>query len=238
MHPLFLILLLVPVASFIAGCGGEKKQPQASYESLSDEVAELNRKQIETSARIEELNQQIAIIRDLLEERRTTGQGKAGNATAKLAPTPKVVSAPAIKHEMPLPGQVRESSTEKPSIELYNQAFAQYQEGKFDQAIVTFDAFIRKNPQHEYAPNAMYWMGECYYDKGEHLLAIEQFTKVIRSFPGSAKTADALLKIGFSRLEMQDIPEGLAVLERVKKEHPTSAAAKKAAQKIKETAAP
>ena len=47
-----------------------------------------------------------------------------------------------------------------------------------------FEDFVRANPTHEYADNAYYWMGECFYGQTEFALAIGEFQKVAEMYPG------------------------------------------------------
>jgi tetratricopeptide (TPR) repeat protein len=62
---------------------------------------------------------------------------------------------------------------------------------------MTPSAFIR-HPDSEYAGNAQYWIGECYYTQRDYARALEAFNKVIERYPKGQKVPDALLKVGFS----------------------------------------
>ena len=56
--------------------------------------------------------------------------------------------------------------------------------------------FLEDDPQSGLVPNALYWIGESYYQEKNYAQAILTFKDVTRRFPKHHKAAASLLKIG------------------------------------------
>ena len=63
-----------------------------------------------------------------------------------------------------------------------------------------FREFVRRYPHHDYADNAQYWLGECFYDQRAYDKAAPEFRAVVQRWPTGNKAPDAMLKLGFSLL--------------------------------------
>jgi len=82
-------------------------------------------------------------------------------------------------------------------------AFAYYQDGAYDDAILAADRFIQLHPGHKDVAYAYYMIGQCYYEQISAVsqdqrmteLARQAFTEVIRLFPDSVYGRDAQLKL-------------------------------------------
>lgn len=87
------------------------------------------------------------------------------------------------------------------------EIYAQYQDGKYDDAIIAADRFIQLHPGHRDVAYAYYLKGICYYmqivDVGRDQKLTEQALKslddVVRRFPDSKYARDAKLKLDFTR---------------------------------------
>ncbi|MBI2393770.1 MAG: tol-pal system protein YbgF [Deltaproteobacteria bacterium] len=109
----------------------------------------------------------------------------------------------------------------------YDAAYALVKSKKPKQALDAFGAFIVRYPDHPYAANALYWRGECYFALGEFASAVTQFDALAARFPGSNKLADGLLKLGLAHKKLGSDSKARAAFVRLKKDFPTSEAAKK-----------
>ena len=83
-------------------------------------------------------------------------------------------------------------------------ALATFRMGEHGQAVLDFLDFMAKYPKHPLVANAQYWIGEAYYVQHDYRQAQTEFQKVLDIAPGSAKAADALLKIGYCQLNLRD----------------------------------
>ena len=77
----------------------------------------------------------------------------------------------------------------------YQECRDLYKGRDFDKAIKGFEAFLRKYPNSDLAPNAQYWLAECYYGKDDLRRAKREFERVIENYPNSAKVPSANRKI-------------------------------------------
>ncbi len=61
---------------------------------------------------------------------------------------------------------------------IYQSAYGDYLTGKFDLAYSGFQSFIDKYPNAELAPQAQFYIGECFYSMSEWGKALEEYKKV------------------------------------------------------------
>lgn len=114
----------------------------------------------------------------------------------------------------------------------YVKAFGLYSSNNFANAITAFEAFFKNNPQSDYAPNALYWIGECHYSLSDLPKAKETFFKVAGNYPNSSKAPDALLKLGYTLAAMKEKEKAHAIFESLIKSYPSSPAATKARERL------
>ncbi len=107
----------------------------------------------------------------------------------------------------------------------YQAAFNLLKDGKYDEAAVAFRDFLGRNPQHELASNAMYWLGEAHYVRRDYPAALAAFEGMLRDYPGARKSPDALLKSGYCQYELQRFGPARATLTRLVQDYPDSPAA-------------
>lgn len=114
----------------------------------------------------------------------------------------------------------------------YLKAFGLYSANNFVAAIESFNTFLKNNLQSEYLPNALYWIGECYYSLSDFAKAKEAFLKVTEVYPNSPKTPDALLKLGYTYAALKDKDAATGIFEKTITLYPGSSAAKKARERL------
>jgi tol-pal system protein YbgF len=114
----------------------------------------------------------------------------------------------------------------------YQAAFDLMKDGKYDEAAVALRDFQARYPQHDLAPNALYWLGEAHYVRRDYTAALAAFEGMLRDYPGTRKAPDALLKSGYCQFEMKQAAAARATLGRVVQEYPDSAAAAEAKARL------
>ena len=155
------------------------------------------------------------------------------------APMPKSAPAPLPK-TAPAPIAAAPKSTPKPANEsvdamkLYTASVDLLKHGQHAEAIAGFEKFIKTYPAHDYADNAQYWLGECYYDQKDFKTALHEFRRVVQRYPSGNKAPDALLKVGYCYWQLQESGKARDVLEQVVKSYPGTEIAKKAQDKLSE----
>jgi tol-pal system protein YbgF len=117
---------------------------------------------------------------------------------------------------------------------LYQQAFDQLKEQRYDDARRSFERFLSEYPDSQLADNGQYWLGETYYVGQDFEAALREFQKVIDGYPTSRKVPDALLKIGYCQDELGQNAAARAALSEVTGKYPESTAARLARQRLAE----
>ena len=97
-----------------------------------------------------------------------------------------------------------------------------------------FKSFYQRYPDHELADNAQYWLGEIYYDREDYPNAILAFKEVVTRHVEENKAPDALLKIGYAYIALDDPANARVFLKRVIKNYPFGESEAKARAKLKE----
>jgi len=116
----------------------------------------------------------------------------------------------------------------------YYTAYSDYLKKNYQLAVEGFKQFISLYPQNGLADNAFYWIGECYYSQKMYREAVNTFSELISNYADGDKIPDAILKKGYSLIEMGKQPEGIAALKELISRFPLSEEASLAQQKIRE----
>ena len=116
-------------------------------------------------------------------------------------------------------------------------AFDLLKEGRYDEAATALRDFHGRYPEHELAPNALYWLGEAHYVRRDYTSALAAFQGLLQQYPGTRKAPDALLKAGYCQLELKQTGAARTTLGRVVNEFPDSTAAAEARSRLERIAA-
>jgi len=118
---------------------------------------------------------------------------------------------------------------------LYEVALEKIQKtGDYAGARESLQLFLKDNPQHPLAVNAMYWMGEAYFGEKSYENAILQFQDVIQKHPTHPKTPAAMFKQGLAFQALGDTSNAKIILRKVQETYPQSEEAGKAKAKLAE----
>ena len=196
-------------------------------QQLSDNQRDIDtlRGQIQESQY--QLNQVVERQKQIYQQMDSLSQGGAqaaaagGAAAATAASAGADSSAPAAAAETP-------ASTGDENSD-YNAAVSLALEKKqYDQAISAFQSFTKQYPKSTYLPNANYWLGQLFYNKGKKEDAAYYYAVVVKNYPKSPKSPDAMFKVGVIMQEKGQADKAKAVYQQVIKSYPTSDAAKQA----------
>ncbi|MCB0279084.1 MAG: tol-pal system protein YbgF [Calditrichaeota bacterium] len=103
----------------------------------------------------------------------------------------------------------------------YQRAYGLFQSRKYTDAIVLFQQLVDRNPKHQLADNAQYWIGESNFAKQNYRQAILDFEKVI-TFPKSNKNEDSQFKIAYCYVLLKDGTNARIELQRFISKYPKS----------------
>jgi tol-pal system protein YbgF len=154
---------------------------------LSEEVSSVS------IAKIEEIENRLSLLVEAYKD--LQAQVTAIEAQPLRAPVKK---KPAVATFSPSSAAPLLGSGE---YDIYQNALRTFNSRSYDKAIAMFTDLIKQYPEGEYADNARFWIGECYYALGDYASGVASFTHVF-DFKNSAKADDAQFKIGLSYLKM------------------------------------
>ena len=117
--------------------------------------------------------------------------------------------------------------------DLFAQATADYQRGRYDLARQGFEDYAEKFPRTDLSDDALYWAGECWSAQKKPREAIAAFDKLFRTYPQSDKAPAAHLKKGIAHLELGEKAQAMVELNFVVNQYPGSDEAKSARQRLK-----
>ncbi|MBB6241539.1 tol-pal system protein YbgF [Rhodanobacter sp. MP1X3] len=162
----------------------------------------------------------------------------AGNAPANAPPaTPPnnpSAAAPAAQANAAPNAGPNTAAADPGAAAAYDVAFKAIRAGDYVSASRDFRGFIQKYPSDALTPNAFYWLGESYYATMNYQVALDAFQHLLTQFPQSEKAPDALLKLGYSQLELKQMPQAKATLTSVASKYPGSKAAGLAQERLRQ----
>ena len=129
----------------------------------------------------------------------------------------------------PPPGYEETSDGE---MDRFNEAYRAYSNKKYDVALRGFSEFVKENPTHPYADNALFWRGECFLAAGEFFKGIGEFERLLRRYPDSDSAASSLYRIGFSYDRLRDRTKAVEYYFQVVDRFPNTDAARRASQRV------
>jgi tol-pal system protein YbgF len=108
-------------------------------------------------------------------------------------------AAPAVPASPPRPASpsVAATGSADPRSD-YDAAYAYILQKQYERAEMGFRQFLQSHPRDKLSPDATFWLGESYLQRGRHREAAEQFLKVSTEYTGSVKAPDAMLRLGIA----------------------------------------
>ena len=117
-------------------------------------------------------------------------------------------------HTRPLRPAKMSRGQKEDALSLYQNALAIYNQKQYEQAVAQFDRVLAAAPYGEWADNAQYWKGACYYGLGQFRQALTEFTKVF-AFSKTEKADDAQLKVGRCYLALGEQDQAIAAFRKL-----------------------
>ncbi len=210
----------------------------ASIDQLQEEIRILKGKLEETNYLLE---QKIKAFAELSEKRevklagidKTTSLNK--DRIERLEQYLNFESTASIQKRKPVSEKISAKQV-KPKLsekDLYRSAKQAYDKGDFNTAREGFQKLLKESPKSENADNAQFWIGEIYYREKWYEKAILEYQKVIEKYPKGNKVMASLLKQGFAFFNLGDTSNARLILSELIKKYPKSNEAKIAKRKLK-----
>jgi tol-pal system protein YbgF len=203
----------------------ENTELRKQIKGVSADMEALRPSYNEFKASFEVIYQKLAEINRLQAASQTVGTSQGGVAAA--SPSGENVAKIEVVNKEAAPAD-KESAPQ----DAYMHAFGFFSANNYAGAIEAFRAFVKNYPASEYAGNALYWMGECYYTQKDYAKAMESFSSVVSNYPKGNKVPDAMLKIGYSLISMNEIAKAKAALQSLVEKYPKSQASVKARERL------
>lgn len=108
-----------------------------------------------------------------------------------------------------------------PYMTRYRQALDVYKQADYQTAMTMFQELLNQDPNHTFADNCRYWIGECNYALGDCANALIQFNNVL-SAQSSPKLDDSLLMKGQCLLMLGNQDEAFAAFRELLRRFPDS----------------
>jgi tol-pal system protein YbgF len=247
-----MLVVVVSLTLFLVmGCATTRQTAylQSEIDDLQQKVeilrgrvtSEMQHNWVNFETSLEELRQEIKILRANIEEDRAllnkithdVEELKRGYEARQSALATERGAGVAGSPTPPAPTTTPQEAPTEDMEGAYHQAYATFKGGDYPTALKQFQSFLDTYPKSEYADNARYWIGECYHQLGDYERAIVEYEKVIKQYPHGDKVPSALLKQGFAFLGLGDRVDAKLLFQKVIKEYPQSPQAEIAAKKLK-----
>jgi tol-pal system protein YbgF len=115
--------------------------------------------------------------------------------------------------------------------QMYEMSLQQYRRGSLATARLGFQEFLRAYPQHERAPDALFYVGET-FARDDPDSAVAVYESVVRRYPRSVRAPSALYKLGLIAEQRGDRSAARGYFSRVIAGYPRSDEAALARDKL------
>lgn len=169
------------------------------------------------------------------------GQVYAAIAPSAATPTAPAVQPPTgggqtIQGSAAQPGATRPSPSGTQLAALpassprddFDAAAAALKGEQFETAENGFKAFVDKYPKDKLVPDAVFYLGETYFQRGRYREAAEQYLKISSDYSKTAKAPDSLLRLGQSLDKLGAKEQACAAFAEVGRKYPSASASLRA----------
>lgn len=115
---------------------------------------------------------------------------------------------------------------------LWDMAFAEYGGGRFDLAVMGFEAYIKSFPKSDMADEAQVYICSSYLNGGDYQKAVDACDIAIRTYPGGNALPEAYYRKGVALQSLQQLAQAGAAFEHLVKTYPDTVAATLAQQRL------
>ncbi len=105
----------------------------------------------------------------------------------------------------------------------FDAALGYYKQKEYENAEKSFSAFLQKNPKNRMIPEAIYYLGETYYQRNRPREAAEQYLKISTDYSTSARAPEAMLHLGQSLKLLGAKEQACATFSEVTRKYPNAA---------------
>ena len=234
-------------------------QSEATEDDLRRRITELRREvtvgEIEVQRlrrEVERLSEDVASCRRENDELQAAAASRPSNEVETLPPIeesevddadldlepvalPPSEAEPGPEPTAPPPTPAEAGTLEPVTAEaqaLYDDSYTLFHEKRYREAEDSFARFLELYPSTSLADNALFWIGECRFARGEYQEALDAFGGTVERFPEGNKVPDALFKAGRCLEALGDLVRAAETYREVLASFRGSAAAVAAAERL------
>jgi tol-pal system protein YbgF len=169
-----------------------------------------------------------AIEKELAELKKVTGvqAEPKKEAPAEQKPPKDSVTPPETK--------AAEKPEAKDPQKIFEAAQVDFKEKRYAQARQGYERLIKEFPKHQQAPASQFWIAETYFAERKYEDAILSYENFIKKYRTNDKVRTAMLKQGYSFIELGDKKTGKVILEKLIEKYPRSTETELAKKKLAE----
>ena len=169
---------------------------------------------------------------ELQKARVTALENQLKEGKSQTSPESKTTAKPA--GEAAAAASETEAKGPDSAAKLYDEAHIALKEKKYADSRKMFTRFVKDYPKEGLTPNSYFWIGETYYSEKKYEDAILAYEDYLKKYPNHEKVKGAMLKQGYSFLELGDKKTGKVILETLIEKYPKSNEAELARKRLKD----
>jgi tol-pal system protein YbgF len=193
----------------------------------SQDLARLQKDQQQLTQQVEQNRNNLLLLEAKVRDQQTLIADLRRDLAAKIVTPGREIATSSRPVIAPSTAPTMADQQNATPTEIYLQAFSDYAGGRFEQAIQGFETFLRLHAGSDYAGNAQYWLGECFYSQQQYARAVEEFQRTVERYPQGSKTPDALLKMASALKQLGQTGRADEAIQVLRSRYPDSAAARK-----------
>ncbi len=214
----FKYLLLTLLVALLSSCAPAPSLAPSG--ALKQQLAEIKQEQQRQAAQLQQLQQQLSQYQQqpAVNQRAETPEETLEKGDGTIIP-PTPVAVP------PVTGQYnanRDVADVAASASSYLAAFSNLATGNAAAAETGFTNFLRQYPDHQYAPNARYWLANAQLEQSKPNQAIATLKQIITDPKAQTKAPAALLQLAQIYRQAGLSVQADNVLEQLRESYPDS----------------
>lgn len=239
----------------VLGCGGLVASPTtAAPEEAADlehQIVALKRQLTVSQVEMDRLRQKVAELETALAEARTMTHRSASGPEPTVSdrdlddqtletwpspvessdidvtelPEPEQAMVPPVEASPPVPTPQTFRPVDSSAQALYDEGYTLFHQNHYLEAEKRFLRFLELHSATNLADNALFWIGESRYARGDYHAALAAFSDTVEQYPQGNKVADALLKAGKCLEAVGDRERARETYAEVEQRFPESGAA-------------
>jgi tol-pal system protein YbgF len=139
-------------------------------------------------------------------------------------PAPPMAAAGVPASGITTPGGTVVAMAPNPAQEEFDIALGYFKQRAYENAEKGFTGFLEKNPKNKMAADAIYYLGESFYQRGRQPEAAKQYLKISTQYANSPRAPEALLRLGQSLNALGAKEQACATYGKIAREYPNAPA--------------